>query len=254
MYKALITDLDGTAVAISSFGEDIDQATKESVKLAIKSGKKIACATGREWEAAKNIVKELGFISPCIIEGGTRIIDPLTEKTIWQKPLDDGAASHILKVFKTDSVKGLIMHSDDISQINISEVSVLPHSLRFLYFIAVAEEPAVKICNQINSTDYAVAHFTPSWKGEGKVDIHVTHPEATKEHAILKWQELEDIKKEETIGMGDSGNDLPIFLASGYKVAVSNATNELKNLADYIIPSLDSNALHHVIENKLMNS
>jgi HAD superfamily hydrolase (TIGR01484 family) len=252
MLKALITDLDGTAVNISSDGSDIDRHTKEAVRNAINHGKKLTCATGREWELTKHVVRELGFLSPCIIEGGTRIINPQTEETIWEKSLDNGIPSKILGIFKSVTTDGLIMHSTNTNRQQLTHVNTVPSSLRFIYLLALPEDTAIAIAKRINISTYAVAHFTPSWEGEGLTDIHVVHPEATKEHAIQIWQELEGITKEETIGMGDSGNDVPIFLSSGYKVAVGNATPDLKKLADYIAPPVSEYALKHVIERILL--
>lgn len=252
MYQALITDLDGTAVQISSDGSDIDAATKEAVRSAINNGKKLACATGREWVLVKPVVRQLGFTAPCIVEGGTRIIDPQTEQTVWEKSLDAGVPAKILEIFKAEADHGVVMRSPDAHRQKLDDVDSVPDTLRYLYLLAVKEEVAVTISNRINASINAVAHFTPSWSGGSLVDIHVTHPEATKEHAIQVWQQLERVTKEETIGMGDSGNDVPIFQASGLKVAVGNAKAGLKELADYIAPDVTEYALKHVIDKFLL--
>lgn len=252
MYKALITDLDGTAIAISSDGTEIDMATKSAIQSAIQAGKKLTCATGRRWDLTKDVIKKLGFVSPCIIEGGTRIIDPNTEETIWEKFMDDQIPNRVLEIFKSESADGLIMHALATNHLPLKDTISLPSKLRFVYLLGVKEETAIRIGNKINSEKFAVAHFTPSWDGNGLVDIHVTHPEATKEHAIQIWLQHENITKEETIGMGDSGNDVPIFSSSGYRVAVGNATETLKSLADFIAPSVDSHALKFVIETILL--
>jgi HAD superfamily hydrolase (TIGR01484 family) len=248
MYEALITDLDGTAIAISSDGRDVDEVTRQTVRRAIAAGKKITCATGREWELTAPIVKALGFTAPCIIEGGTRIIDPRTEQTLWEKFLDAGVPAKVLEIFKAEAPGGLIMHSADINQRPLAGVHRLPDELRFAYLVAIPETAAIAISNRVNTSDYAVAHFTPSWHGDGLVDLHVTHPKGTKQHAIREWQRIENVTQETTIGMGDSGNDMPIFLACGLKVAVGNATGSLKALADYIAPDIDKHPLQHVID------
>lgn len=252
MYKALITDLDGTIVNLSSNGDNIDDATVEVAKEAIDVGKKLTCATGREWELAKPIIKKLGFVSPCIVEGGTRIVDPLTDETIWEKSLQENAATQILEIFHSETKSGQIVHSAHLGKQPLADVLSLAEGLRFVYLVAVEEEAAIRISNRINPEGFAVAHFTPSWAGNGLVDIHVTHPKATKEHAIEVWQRLEEVSKKETIGLGDSGNDIPIFQSSGLKIAVGNATRNLKELADYIAPEVNDHALKHVIKEFLL--
>lgn len=253
MYKALITDLDGTAVKISSNGDDIDTITKEAVQRAIAHGKRLTCATGRDWEDTKPVIKKLGFVAPCIIEGGTRIIDPLSEKTLWEKSLETGASTKIFEVFKAESKTGMVLSSADLDGTPLTELQSVPQNLSFLYLLAIPEDIAINISNSINAHNYAIAHQTPSWNGNGLIDVHVTHREATKEHAIQEWQKLEGIEQAETIGLGDSGNDVPIFQSAGLKVAVGNATADLKSLADYIAPAYNEHALEHVINKFLLN-
>ncbi len=52
--------------------------------------------------------------------------------------------------------------------------------------------------------------------------------------------------------MGDSGNDIPLFNAAGFKVAAGNATPALKELADYIAPKVEDGALEHVLQQFFM--
>jgi hydroxymethylpyrimidine pyrophosphatase-like HAD family hydrolase len=56
------------------------------------------------------------------------------------------------------------------------------------------------------------------------------------------------VKYEEIIGVGDSYNDYSLLMASGLKVAMGNAVKELKDVADYIAPSVDEDGLAEVIE------
>ena len=57
-----------------------------------------------------------------------------------------------------------------------------------------------------------------------------------------------DICIDETMAFGDGGNDLAIVRAAGLGVAMGNANDSLKAVADYVTDSVDddgiSNALH----------
>jgi hydroxymethylpyrimidine pyrophosphatase-like HAD family hydrolase len=142
--------------------------------------------------------------------------------------------------------------SENVSQKSASFVMQLTFHLLQVASESIKESVAVRISNRINEDYLAEAHFTPSWEGGSLVDLHVTDPGATKEYAILVWRQLEGVEKEETIGVGDSGNDIPIFHSSGLKVATGNATPTLKELADYVAPSVTENALAHVIDSFLI--
>lgn len=253
MYKALITDLDGSAVALSSDGRDVDVPTRKAVKAAQEAGAIISCATGRGWLLAKPVVESLGIKSLCVVGGGTTIIDPVTEEAQWQKFLDGGVANHVLDIFK-QMVRRDTTISIDGSRRQLGDISDVQGRTSYLYLLGLEQSVAQKIISRVNIDlkGHAIAHTTISWSGSHLIDIHVTHTQATKEHAVSVWHKLEGVSKKETIAMGDSGNDIPLFNAAGFKIATDNATPELKALADYIAPAATDHALRHVIEKFLL--
>jgi len=253
MYNALITDFDGTSVKLLPGNSHVDDATVECVQKAIRSGKKITCATGREWSLAKIIIERLGLELPCIIEGGARIVDPKSGETVWEKRLEFGIPNKILEIFKANS-SGIefIVSSDILDDRSLAEVDSLADDLGFVYLIGAELENAKTICRKIMTIGGTVAHINPSWNGENLVNIHVTNILADKGAAIKIWQEMQNIQQSETIGIGDSNNDIPLLNSTGFKVAVSNASDDLKAVADYIAPNPDNNALRDVIEKYLL--
>ena len=56
-----------------------------------------------------------------------------------------------------------------------------------------------------------------------------------------------NIKTDEIIGIGDGYNDFPLLMACGLKVAMGNAVEELKAIADYIAPSVEEDGVVDVI-------
>lgn len=254
MYKALIFDVDGTIARKSTDGSDIDDSTCKAVAQAQQAGFKVACATGREEWLVDPILKKLGLTAPCIVEGGTRIIDSVSQKTLWEKQLNAGAAAKILAVFKQFAKPDRkVGNPHKGSHQELSVTDTLPDGLRIVYLLEIEAQAARQIANEINAQSIAIAHLTPSWFKDGCFDVHVTHPEATKQHALAIWHELEKVTKAETIGMGDSGNDIPLFESAGFKVAVGNSTPDLLELADYVAPDATDHALKHVIDKFLLN-
>jgi hydroxymethylpyrimidine pyrophosphatase-like HAD family hydrolase len=251
MYKALITDLDGSAVHIGSDGKDVDEQTRAAVRLAQAAGYRIACASGRSWRSAKPVVTALGITSLCIVNGGSAIIDPTTEEMVWEKPLAEESIQGLFAIYKRLATKGEFL--TPAHRMPITDITEVPTAVRYMYLLNVPTEEGLVIVEAINSSGLAVAHHTPSWKGGGMLDIHATHPEATKEHALKVWQQMTGISKAETIAMGDSGNDVPLFKSAGLKVATGNATDDLKPHADYIAPSVTEHALKHVIDKFLLS-
>ena len=77
----------------------------------------------------------------------------------------------------------------------------------------------------------------------------ITAREADKGKGILAIARHQGFDASRTIAFGDGGNDLSMILQAGIGVAMANATDELKQQADYITTSVDNdgilNALHH---------
>jgi hydroxymethylpyrimidine pyrophosphatase-like HAD family hydrolase len=117
----------------------------------------------------------------------------------------------------------------------------------------VTSDIAQIVKEAVNQSGFAIAHSTtPSWYGPEFTDVHITHPEGTKEHAIAEWQKIRGISKQETIGLGDGENDLPIFEAVGLKVVVGNAHPNLKKHADHIVADYSQDGLRQTIEQFLI--
>lgn len=77
--------------------------------------------------------------------------------------------------------------------------------------------------------------------GEQYTDI--TAAGVNKAVAFEKWCELTGIQSKEVIGFGDSANDLEFLDLVGYSVAMGNATEEIKTIADRVIGHADENGL-----------
>ncbi len=246
-FKALITDLDGTAVKLGSDGSDITQTTINAAKAAQNSGTIMTCATGRGWKASKPIAQKLGFAHPVIVRGGTYIVDPASDEILWEQRLDASVAEAIFEIYKQVG-SGKLRHSDKVDIADIKNAKMVEDKPTHMYLLDLKKEVGEQLANNLNSLDAdVVAHTTLSRAGEHMLDVHATHPFATKEHAINVWREMMRLDKSEVVAMGDSGNDIPAFNAVGFKVAVNNATDELKSLADYVIPDANQNSLEHVL-------
>jgi len=62
----------------------------------------------------------------------------------------------------------------------------------------------------------------------------ISHKDARKSCAVEFLCEKWGIKKEEVLTIGDQNNDIELLKSGGIKIAMGNATPELKECADYI--------------------
>ena len=64
--------------------------------------------------------------------------------------------------------------------------------------------------------------------------LHLTDPDVDKGTGLAELAKLLDYNIENMMCIGDSENDIDFLHAAGFKVAVANACDELKEIADYV--------------------
>ena len=91
------------------------------------------------------------------------------------------------------------------------------------------------------------------FKDDKTIFCDIANIDSNKGNAVKKLLEILNIKKEETIAIGDDVNDLSMFEQVGYKVAVDNAIDIVKEKADEITLSNDEDGVA-VFLNKLLKN
>jgi len=257
MYKALITDIDGTLVPVTGDGSTIDEPTAQAFRAAIDNGCKVGVATGRGWRSTRPVVERLGIADLCIVEGGACIINPRTKEIVWERTLDAQTSHHVAEIFRRHAIGTELIKSSAIPErALVKEADVHSYQLpnRVIYLLGATKELALAAQQALRRLPTVAANLTtPSWAGPDLYDVHVTHQEGTKSQALQEWMRLLHIDKPECIGVGDSANDLPLFEAVGLKIAVGNATDDLKERADVVAPNRDDGALQYVLRKFILD-
>lgn len=244
-YQGVIFDLDGTAFPLG--GERGSPRLKKVIGNAQDKQVKVSAATGRSYGYAKPALVNLGLSDPCVIMGGSAIIDPGTDEVLWGKTLSLSQSDRVLKILESYAPDLSLAVNAVKPSIRLNEFKRNEHSTYIIYALALSPNDSLQLIEDISNLDNVIAHATPSWT-KGMVDVHITHAEATKEHAIKELIEILRLDHSEVIGIGDGANDVPIFEAVGYKVAMGNAEGKLKELADEIAPSVQEDGLAYIIE------
>ncbi len=246
MYKLIIFDLDGTAIPNKPEGMPSGHLV-EVVKRLQQEGKKVCAATGRPRFNSKPITDRLGLTDPCIISGGTQIVDPISGNILWEKGMTREQVEGIVKVALPYDYK--LYFSDEEVSLPAREKTVTGTE-GIIYIMTVNKTDTETILMQLASVPDITAHRVMSWTPE-HFDIHITHKDATKKHALEVLLEMLHVKKEEVIAAGDSNNDLPLFELAGYKIAMGNGSEELKSKADMVAGKAEEDGLALAIEKVL---
>lgn len=240
-FKALFTDLDGTAMPshpeASPSPKVIEAVAKAQAKILV------SVATGRPYSMCKEILQQLKIENPCIVEGGSQIRDPKTHDILWEQTLSRETMNEIEQicrpyVFKEDGedVKAFVAHEP-----------IFKGTRYMMVILGLPENEALLYGDKLRKLPEVQALKVQSWV-KGKWDLHISHIGASKRHALEVLLGMLKLDAQDVIGIGDSHNDLPLFEASGFKVAMGNAVQDLKDKADYIAPTVGEDGLAHVIE------
>lgn len=83
--------------------------------------------------------------------------------------------------------------------------------------------------------------------------LHLTDPEVDKGKGLKELADLLGYNVENIMCIGDSENDIDFFSGGGFKVAVANACDELKELADYVCENKYGDGVSEAIDKFVFN-
>lgn len=265
-----ITDLDHTFLrsdlSISDFSAQIWNKKAESSIMTI--------ATARSFQKSQELLKKIHINAPMILLDGTIVITP-ERKLIDLKTIDKELGDAIVDVgtqfdidpfiigvkdkalneaflyprklndYQRDVLKG---YKDDPRMQFNPDNRTMEQNLKIVYF--GYEEQLRPLYNEIQKVfgSNIEAKLSPEKYGGGYF-LTLLHPEGDKAHAMQKVMEYLGRGHDEITVFGDSVNDLGMFKLAGTSVAVSNALDEVKAVADLVLPhSNDEDAVANYLK------
>lgn len=237
--KAIIFDLDGTAI-LNKPNAMPSQRLIDAIKIA-QGSFKVCAATGRPITNAKHILSALNLKDPCVISAGTQIVNPMTDEILWEAAIKPEDVQKIIDACKPYHYE-ILIKNELMGEGGFANERTLDDHINVMYIMGCAKADAELIFSELAKIENITAAGVISWTQEG-IDIHITHKEATKEHAVAELLQLLGLTKENATGIGDADNDVHLFEAVGHKVAMGNATDRLKASADEVIDSVDDDGL-----------
>jgi 5-amino-6-(5-phospho-D-ribitylamino)uracil phosphatase len=247
MYKALISDVDGTLIPNKKDGLPSPAVIDAIIKS--KDLIHVGIATSRPLFMLTKLFEKLPLSGPCVVSGGTQIYDATTKKVVWEKRLEVEKMEQIIAVMRRHFDTFYI--NDGVGDTEWT-LGYRPKPALGMFAPAIEPEEVQRIHDELLGVKgiavHQIASHTP-----GKIDLDITHGLATKQHGVLEVAKILDIDSKEIIGVGDGYNDFPLLMACGLKVAMGNAVEDLKAIADYIAPTVDEDGVADVINRFVLN-
>lgn len=257
MIKLLALDIDGT---ILKKDYTLSDSVKKAIQDASKAGIKVVLATGRMYSATTFITKELELDTPVLTYSGGLVRS--RNKVFYEKLIPTELAYKVIKEIKNFDVQLNLYFNDELYSeketpvlIKYCEDRKLDYNIKpfdeiedihanKLLAIGKTPEATTELLNHLQekfSKDLVVVRSLPTF-------CEIIAKDASKGKAILFLAEKWGISPKEIMAVGDQDNDIELLKVAGTKVAMGNATEDLKAMADYIAPSVEDDGLAVAIE------
>lgn len=255
--KLIATDIDGT---ILKYNFEFNQEVKDCINRLNECDVKVVLVTGRMYDATDYIAQELNLTTPVVCYQGGLVKSK--GETLYERNVESETAAEIIQWAKKNDVH-LNLYMEDKLYVEKEDAIVRRYTgeRKTGFVVKSFEELELVKVNKLLAIDFDDENKVTLWKdylATKYPELHIVkstpyfcevcHGEATKAHAVNFLKEYWSIKTEEVMTIGDQNNDIELLSAGGIKVAMGNATNELKAVADYVTETVNNNGFVKAVE------
>lgn len=268
MKKLIAVDVDGTLV--NSEGV-ITARTREALIAASKAGHEVMIVSGRPTYGLREQAKALAFDEFGGIlssYNGGQLYDFKAGKILVNHPMDFDLAKEILEFSKSLDLEIMIPHGELIYTDNadnfypqresgmlymeLKEVSDIRDSLDFApNKILFARDPE-KLDGPCAEIKEKFGDVTEQVKSS-RFFYEIMPLGLSKGSSIIEACKIFGIDIKDTIVFGDEMNDMSMFEVAGTGVAMGNAVEPIKNVADFVTKTNNEDGIAYYLEKFVLN-
>lgn len=263
MKKVLVLDIDGTLV---NSKKEITPATKQAIWGILERGHQVMLASGRPLPGMRRYERELelpqrgGYI---MASNGAKIVDCITGEIVYQRLLPLTIVPGLYEYAKEHGC-GLITFLGDNSisafepdeyveyeaRINGITIRVVEDWPKFVDFdinkcIVTAEPEKAIICER--ELQERFGNMANIFRSD-PFFIEVVPKGVDKALSLEQMLSVMGMKQEQTVCCGDGFNDISMIKYAAVGVAMGNAQQAVKDVADYVTATNDEDGIVEVIE------
>lgn len=262
-YKLIFADIDGTLLDTE---KKVLPEVKESLKKAKDAGMEIVLASGRMPSGVQVVERELGLKCIKICNAGTYILDG--ETCIGAKYLPNAAMRSIsekitekrripLWIFR--DLNWYVTGKDEYVEREIGFVEYVPEVVKAAELanrweregnapnkLVIAAEPEIiqEIYQEVKKQEWEGVDFACS--AASLLEVFPKGVDKGKALGII-CRKL-GVNPEQTVAFGDHELDIPLLEAAGFGIAMGNAIDELKEIADFVTKPNDEAGVAYALE------
>ncbi len=271
-FRLLAIDIDGTLV---DHRDELSPATIGAIARAGRAGVLVVLATGRRYSRTLQLVEPLGIEVPLVTASGALVKNPADHRTLFRAEFDGDLLSRTVRRIEDCGFDALLL-SDTFEQ-GFDFYQARPDARRpeMAEYLRLNPDcgrlwPAM----QREAPPEVFALFTMGTLAE-MLDVerrlHEALPGGLSTHVlrsprytgylcevapagVTKWSGIRHLAEDrgiadaEICAVGDDVNDIPMIRAAGLGVAMGNAQEAVKQVADRIAPRQNEDGLVQVVE------
>ncbi|MBM7702082.1 Cof-type HAD-IIB family hydrolase [Metabacillus iocasae] len=261
-YKMIVLDLDDTLLRDD---QTISPRTKEALMKAQEMGVKVVLASGRPTYAMTHIAEELRlkeYGSFILSFNGAKIINCQTNEELFSSTLPPETVHRLYDISRRENVWIHTYVGNDIVTEEENEFTDVEGNLTGMpivkveHFVNAVNEPVVKVLMLQEANRLVEVEKKLQAELDGELSVMRSKPffleftevgvtKGTSLHLLIKKL---GIKQEEVIAMGDSYNDLAMIEFAGLGVAMGNAPDDIKEIANHVTDTNMNDGVAKVVE------
>ncbi|QPC45863.1 Cof-type HAD-IIB family hydrolase [Mangrovibacillus cuniculi] len=249
-YKIVFFDVDGTLT--SHIDGSISEGTKRAIRKLINRGIKVVAATGRPFSMCREL-EDLG-IRTFITANGAYVKD--NDTVLHKIRFDNDVLKEVMK-YAGEKGHGLSfytekLHTNGVKNDQIKKALEETLSLSEFPKEVLGEEEEVYLMNLFADEDMIKEYqdMFPQliFKRWHPYILNVLKEDVSKSLAIKEVLDYFHLDSSEAIAFGDGGNDIDMLEYVGLGIAMGNASDTLKKIADFVTKGSHEGGIYYALE------
>lgn len=261
----LVSDVDGTLVTKDKI---LTERTRRAVEKVHEAGIKFAITSSRPPSGMKMFVEPLKLATPLGAYNGGLIVRP-DMAVVSEHTLSLSLAKQIIEVLNNYSLGIWVYIGDQWFVLAGREqyveretfvIKVAPHIVKNFDAIEGTPGKIVGVSDKFELVAQCEQEVHKQFGNQLSASrsqpqyLDITHPQASKGLFIDTLLSYLSVKREEVLTIGDGGNDLSMFKASGMSIAMGNASDELKKHATFVTESNEEDGFAKAVEKYVLGA
>ncbi|MFF2468553.1 HAD family hydrolase [Streptomyces mirabilis] len=261
-YKLVATDLDGTLLRSD---ETVSERTREALAAVTAAGAAHIVVTGRAVPWTRHILDDLGYEGLAVCGQGAQVYDAGEHRLLTSVTLDrqlaglalakiEAEVGPLLLAASRDGLDGEVLvgpgyrrQDGSLPVVPIREATDLwsaPLNKVYVQHPTLSDDELAAVAAKVAGGLVGV-----TMAGAGIVEILPLG--LSKATGLSLAARRLGVKAADTIAFGDMPNDIPMFAWAAHSVAMANAHDELKAVADEVTSSNEEDGIAVVLERLL---